>query len=104
MPDVRASFNGAGGVRQRTLRLSVDVWWSITGPDPTGDQAAALDLTEQVIDRLIADPTWDGLVSHSTGIVDCQLADDTYGDLLAGRGILTWRISLDAHRYPIATT
>lgn len=102
-PDMREAFNGRGGVRDRTYRLAVDVWWSVQGSDPTGDQAAAADLVETILDRLVSDPTWDSLVCHSGGNVDVNLVDDTYADLLAGRGILSWRISLDADRYPIAT-
>jgi len=104
IPDARAAFNGQGGVRDRTYRVAVDVWWSITNPDPTGDQADVADLTEDVLTRLASDPTWGGLVLRSGGQVTVGPLDDTYTDLLAGRGILTWRIAVDADRYPIATT
>lgn len=102
-PDARESVNGRGGVRYRRYSVVVDVWWSITSSDPTGDQAAAADIVERILDRLVSDPTWDGVVIHSGANVDVQIADDTYADLLAGRGILAWRITFDADRHPIAT-
>lgn len=103
LPDARESFNGRGGVRQRTYRCGLDVWWHISTADPAAAQADAADLVELVVERVVSEPTWDGLVTHSGGNVDVRLLDDTYDDILAGRGVIAWRIAVDAHLYPIAT-
>lgn len=102
LPDTRVALNGAGGMRQRSYGLAVDVWWSVTAQSPEVAQAGCADLVETVIDRLADDPSWNGAVVHSGARFDAAPLDDTYDALLTGRGVFAWRIRLSADLFPIA--
>lgn len=101
IPNARAALTGAGGARERTYRLAVDVWRAMPEQAVGEAQAAAAVLAQAVQDFLLTDPTLDGLVSTSGGTCECRLMDDAYADLLEGRGIVVWRITLDCSVYSV---
>lgn len=103
VPDSRAAFNGAGGVRHRQYQLAVDVWWSVTTQTVGEAQSGCAELVETVIARLADDPTWGSDVVHSGGRIDARPLEDSYDDLLEGRGVFAWRITVTADLYPTAT-
>lgn len=101
IPNTRAALTGGGGARERTYRLAVDVWRGLPEQAVGEAQAAAAVLAQAVQDFLLTDPTLDGIVSTSGGASECRLLDDTYADLLEGRGLTAWRVTLDCSVYSV---